>query len=203
LTPQWPVEHWTVADNFVAERNQAVEQVREMMISRASGLKAVAVSGSGRPITYSKDARRVGALIARLGYHLLNGGLAGAMEHSTRGFMRVAAPQGIAIGILPEGCEPIVTGRDVSPIYTQLPGVDHEGPSSRNHVLIYCADKVIVLPGAGGTKAEAKMAKQWYLKPTIAYDPDHAADQSWRDEMDRLAIVVVDDFAEVEAFLKT
>lgn len=173
------------------------------MSSRAPGLKAVAVSGSGRQISYSKDARKVGAIIARLGYHLLNGGLAGAMEHCTRGFMRVAAPKGVAIGILPKGCEPTVTGRDVNPIYTELPGDDHEGPSSRNHVLIYCADKVIVLPGSDGTKAEAKMAKQWYFKPTIAYNPEHAADPSWRDEMTLLAITVTDDFAEVEAFLKT
>src|SRR5262249_3927153 len=66
-------------------------------------LPIVAVIGGGSAIsrTHAKLAGQAGAMIARLGAHLLTGGGFGVMEAAAKGFVAVKSRKGFSIGIIP------------------------------------------------------------------------------------------------------
>ena len=75
--------------------------------------KRIGIIGGNLPDTVSlKNAERMGQLIAKNGYILVNGGMKGVMEASARG---AKSANGIVIGILPgksrEGKRIIATRR--------------------------------------------------------------------------------------------
>lgn len=162
-------------DEFLAARNHAVAQLSKCL--KRDPLKyAVAVSGSGSSDVYELEAFDLGRLIGVIGKDLLTGGLMGTMFHVTKGFVSVAS--GTAVGIIPDSEQAIRKAREVKEllpkvkqIMTALPGYDHAGPSSRNHVLICTANKVVLMPGDAGSIAEVELAVKVYEKPAIAFDP--------------------------------
>jgi predicted Rossmann-fold nucleotide-binding protein len=156
-------------------RDDAVSQVSKCL-KRDPFEHAIAVSGSGSSDEYKREAFDLGRVIGIIGKDLLTGGLMGIMFHVTEGFVSVAA--GTAVGIIPGSEQAIRKAKEVKhllpkvkQIMTALPGYDHAGPSSRNHVLIYLANKVVLMPGDAGSIAEAKLAVGVYKKPAIAFDP--------------------------------
>jgi uncharacterized protein (TIGR00725 family) len=138
-------------------------------------LPIVGVFGQGTPLPAERAAlaRETGAMIARLGCHLLTGGGFGVMAAAAEGFTSVAERSGLSIGIvprLPEGGfdEP---NRDAEGhpypndfteivIRTPLPPrvIDWDLSPSRNHVNVLTADAIAVLPGGVGTANELDMA---------------------------------------------
>ena len=63
-------------------------------------LPVIGVMGSGTK-RYADRASRVGAWIARSGYHLLTGGGAGVMDAVAEAFVSISPRVGLAVGILP------------------------------------------------------------------------------------------------------
>lgn len=138
-------------------------------------LPVIAVLGQGSPITPQRGdlARSVGALVARLGAHLLTGGGFGVMAAAAEGFVGTEQRAGFSIGIVPrhpagplERPNQDADGRVYPnpfveiPIYSVLPPrVDdwHNVPA-RNHVNILSADGIIALAGNVGTRNELEMA---------------------------------------------
>jgi len=95
-------------------------------------------------------ARRVGALLARAGYHLLCGGGSGVMEAAARGAREEG---GLTIGILP--------GRDAAETppnpYIDIPlftGIHY----ARNLVNVLSSDVVVAIDGGLGTLSEIALA---------------------------------------------
>jgi uncharacterized protein (TIGR00725 family) len=107
-------------------------------------------------------AYRLGALIAREGWILLNGGRnAGIMDASARG----ARDQGgITLGILPdeslERCSPAI----------DIPVVTGMG-SARNCINVLTSRIVVACPGGAGTLSEIALALK-YGRPVILLDFD-------------------------------
>ena len=144
-------------------------------------LPVVGVMGSGRN-PHGVRARRVGAWIARAGYHLLTGGGAGVMAAVTEAFVSVPDRPGHAIGILPGSAGgPEATAPGEAPTGYPNPWVeiavrthldargDRGGDTdSRNHLNVLTSDVVIVLPGGEGTASEARLAVR-YGRPVVAY----------------------------------
>jgi uncharacterized protein (TIGR00725 family) len=138
-------------------------------------LPIVAVLGQGTPIAPERRelARSVGALVARLGAHLLTGAGFGVMAAAAEGFVGTEGRPGFSIGVVPrypggplERPNQDADGRPYPnpfveiPIYSVLPPrVDdwHNQPA-RNHVNILSADGIIALPGNVGTRNELEMA---------------------------------------------
>ena len=140
--------------------------------------------GSGRE-PHADRAHRVGAWLARAGYHLLTGGGAGVMAAVTEAFVGVPDRAGQAIGILPGATgEPAAPGGPApgeSPpgypnpwveiaIRTHLDARGSRGgdADSRNHLNVLTSDVVVVLPGGEGTASEARLAVR-YGRPVVAY----------------------------------
>ena len=130
--------------------------------------------GSGRD-PHSARARRVGAWIARAGYHLLTGGGEGVMAEVTEAFVGVPDRPGQAIGILPGirggtgGAGPGEAPPGYPNPWVEIAIRTHLGargarggdPDSRNHVNVLTSDVVIVLPGGEGTASEARLALRY------------------------------------------
>ncbi len=141
-------------------------------------LPIVAVFGQGTPIddNLARLAREAGALVARMGAHLLTGGGYGVMEAASEGFVAVTERPGFCIGIVPR--EPdgpfdrphAMAGRRYpNPfveivIMTPLPSLvdDWRNLPARNHVNVLSADAAIVLPGNRGTHNELDMLAEYY-----------------------------------------
>ena len=121
-------------------------------------------------------AQRVGAWIARAGYHLLTGGGAGVMAAVTEAFVGVTDRPGLALGILPGargtgGAPPGYPNPWVEiAIRTHLDerGAGGGDAASRNHLNVLSSDVVIILPGSEGTASEAQLALR-YGRPAVAY----------------------------------
>jgi uncharacterized protein (TIGR00725 family) len=119
-------------------------------ISIAAPAVIVGVMGGGRATPADEDlAYRLGALIARQGWVLLNGGRnAGIMAASARGAWEQG---GLTVGILPDdhrgGCSPHVR----IPIVT---GMGH----GRNAINVLSSDVVVACPGGAGTLSEIALA---------------------------------------------
>lgn len=169
----------------------------------------VGVMGAGAA-PHAERSRRVGAWIARAGYHLLTGGGAGVMAAVTEAFVGVTDRRGLAIGVLPASGGGGIDGPAGRPppgypnpwveivIRTHLDSLGERGGDarSRNHVNVLTSDVLIFLPGAAGTASEAKLAVR-YGKPAVAY-LDARADVPDLPE----AIPVEPDFARVAAFVR-
>jgi uncharacterized protein (TIGR00725 family) len=138
-------------------------------------LPIIAVFGQGTPIEAERAslARSVGAMVARLGAHLLTGGGYGVMAAAAEGFVANIGRAGFSIGIVPrEPDGPFdqpnsdIDGRlypnpyvEIA-IHTPLPPrvVDWRSAPARNHVNVLPADGIIALPGGVGTNNEIEMA---------------------------------------------
>ena len=140
-------------------------------------LPVIGVMGSGTK-RYADRASRVGAWIARSGYHLLTGGGAGVMDAVAEAFVSISPRVGLAVGILPAD---IGSSNHRSPvgypnpwvelvIQTHLPsrGTYGEDKFSRNHLNVLSSDAIIILPGSSGTTSEARLAVL-YERPCVAY----------------------------------
>ncbi len=107
--------------------------------------KRVGIIGGNLPDTVSlKNAERMGELIAKNGYTLVNGGMKGVMEASARG---AKSANGLVIGILPgksrDDCNPYV---DIA-IPTGLGYM-------RNPLVVLNSDIVVAIDGSYGTLSE-------------------------------------------------
>ena len=197
----WPDQFWRdVVPSCIADtdalrkaRNTAVNEVLEA----SAGRPIVAVSGSGAPDSHKKEAQYVGSLIAKLGLTLINGGIDGVMFDVTAGFLATASKlpagsaSGAAIRVIPSDPKRVQKAKELSAsltgarcIFTELESRSHIGPDSRNHVLIAVADVVICLPGQEGSKSEARLAKQVYHKPVIAYGTKGRGEDDWKNAID-------------------
>jgi uncharacterized protein (TIGR00725 family) len=97
----------------------------------------------------ARDAYELGALIARKGWVLLNGGRAcGVMEASAKGAKEAG---GLTVGVLPDD-----TTEHVSPSI-DIPIVTGMG-AARNVINVLSSDVVIACPGSGGTLSEVALA---------------------------------------------
>lgn len=192
----WPNQFWrdllpacnTDTDALRKARNDAAAEVFALSGTRP----IVAVSGSGTPGKHKAEACLVGRLIAELGFNLINGGLDGVMFDVTQGFLAASAklPGGSALGkairVIPSLPRRVQQANALSPslagaqcVFTGLESISHIGPDSRNHVLIATADAIICLPGQEGSKSEARLARQVYHKPVIAYGLANKDEQDW------------------------
>jgi uncharacterized protein (TIGR00725 family) len=107
--------------------------------------KRVGIIGGNLPDPVSlKNAERMGELIAKNGYTLVNGGMKGVMEASARG---AKSANGLVIGILPgksrDDCNPYV---DIA-IPTGLGYM-------RNPLVVLNSDIVVAIDGSYGTLSE-------------------------------------------------
>ena len=197
----WPDQFWgdlvpaCIADTDALRkaRNSAVAEIFEA----CAGRPIVAVSGSSCPDSHRKEAQFIGALIAKLGLNLINGGIDGVMFDVTEGFLAAAAKlpggssSGIAIRVIPADPKRVQRAKQLSEIltgakciFTELESRSQLGPDSRNHVLIAAADVVICLPGQEGSKSEARLAKQVYHKPVITYGTKARGEDDWKNSID-------------------
>jgi len=109
----------------------------------------VAVFGSSEPAPGDpayEEARRVGFLLARAGYGVVNGGYGGVMEGASRG-AREAGGEAIGITTLDFG-----RGAGNAWLSTEIPEPDL---FDRTRRLIRLSSAYIILPGKAGTLAEA------------------------------------------------
>jgi uncharacterized protein (TIGR00725 family) len=138
-------------------------------------LPIVAVFGQGSALGRERAelAREVGAMVARLGAHLLTGGGYGVMAAAAEGFTAVEPRAGLSIGIVPrgQGAPFDVPNRDPEgraypnpfieiAIMTPLPprAGDWRHEPARNHINVFTADAILALPGGAGTRNELDMA---------------------------------------------
>ena len=112
-------------------------------------LQIAVIGGSVASSEVLAAAEAVGAAVARLGGHLVCGGLGGVMEAACRGATRSG---GLTIGLLPGDDRHAANPHVVVAIPT---GLGH----FRNFLVVHAADGVIALPGSAGTRSEAAMAQ--------------------------------------------
>ena len=159
---------------------------------------------------HTERSRRVGAWLARAGYHLLTGGGPGVMAAVTEAFVAVTDRRGLAVGVLPADGRRAPGGAEVRPppgypnpwvelaIATHLDSLGERSGDerSRNHVNVLSSDVLIFLPGSAGTASEARLAVR-YGKPSIAYLDTRADVPGLPD-----AIPMEPAFARIEAFVR-
>ena len=169
-------------------------------------LPVVGVFGRGSTIAPEEAAlaRAVGAMVARLGAHLLTGAGYGVMEAAAQGFTEVDKRAGFSIGIVPrDPAGPLDrANRDPDgrpypnafieiPIFTTLPPrvEDWRIIAARNHVNVLSTDAGVALPGDSGTRNELDMTAFYredaarpreerrtvLIGPPEAFDPEHRA----------------------------
>jgi uncharacterized protein (TIGR00725 family) len=141
-------------------------------------LPIVAVFGQGTPIDPDRArlARAVGAMVARLGAHLLTGGGYGVMEAAAEGFVTVEDRAGWAIGIVPRGMDAPFDEPNRDPQGRRYPNPFVEiaimtplrprernwhSVAARNHINVLTADIMVALPGDAGTRNELDMAAHY------------------------------------------
>jgi predicted Rossmann-fold nucleotide-binding protein len=197
----WPDQFWkdmvpscsADTDALRNARNSALTEI----LDACAGRPIVAVSGSGAPDSHRKEAQFIGALIARLGLNLINGGIDGVMFDVTEGFLATVAKlpggssSGTAIRVIPADPKRVAKAKQLSAsltgakcIFTELESRSQLGPDSRNHVLIAASDVVICLPGQEGSKSEARLAKQVYHKPVITYGTTGRGEDDWKKSIE-------------------
>jgi len=141
-------------------------------------LPIIAVFGQGTPIDddQARLARDVGALVARLGAHLLTGGGFATMEAAAEGFVSIAERAGFSIGVVPrkmdgpfdapnrdaKGCAYPNQYVEIA-IRTPLPprSSDWRTEPNRNHINVLTPDAIITLPGNSGTRNELDMSAEY------------------------------------------
>ena len=127
----------------------------------------IGVMGGGRAEAQTLDAAyRLGKLIAREGWVLLNGGrAAGVMEASARG---ASEEGGLTIGILPDDRP----GRASE--YIDIPILTGIG-DARNYINVLSSDVVVACPGRAGTLSEIALALKNRRKVILLnFDPGPA-----------------------------
>jgi len=119
-------------------------------LSFSSNRKLLVAVVGGHKCTYEVEqiAIKLGKLLAKVGVILVNGGLSGVMEATSKG-MREAG--GVTVGILP--------GEDKKAAnpYVDIPIATGLG-YTRNTIVAGCADIIIALPGEYGTLSEIAFA---------------------------------------------
>jgi predicted Rossmann-fold nucleotide-binding protein len=139
-------------------------------------LPIIGVFGSGSPITPARTAlaRAAGALVARLGAHLLTGAGYGVMAAAAEGFVAVEGRRGFSLGMVPRdpagALDQPKRADDGTPypnpfveiaVFTALPARSDRNwrvSPSRNHVNVLTSDAILALPGAVGTSNELELA---------------------------------------------
>ncbi len=117
-------------------------------------------AGDGAEDSAVRHAYRLGQLIAREGWILLNGGRnCGVMEASAKGAQEAG---GVTVGILPDAD----TSRASK--YLDIPIVTGLG-SGRNNINVLSSDVVIACRGGAGTLSEIALAMK-AKKPVILVD---------------------------------
>ena len=110
-------------------------------------------------------AYEVGARLARAGFVLVNGGLGGVMEASSRG---AAEAGGLTVGILPGP-----RAEDAN-AHVRLPIVTNMG-HARNVVIAHTAEALIAIGGSHGTRSEIsiglKLGKPVVSLRSFDFDP--------------------------------
>lgn len=185
----------SVSSQMLARRGETTN-----MKARVNRRKIVGVMGSGVE-RHEELTLPLGALLARLGVHLLTGGGQGVMAAVSEGFVAVTNRTGLCFGILPGRVDEDGCGAPAGypntfvevPIQTHLPGRGEQGgtPLSRNSINIATADAVVILPGGAGTASEARLALQ-FGKPAIAFGCTTTCE----------GIVHAESLGEVEDFLR-
>lgn len=108
----------------------------------------VGVIGAGEADAALADlAYEVGARLARAGFVLVNGGLGGVMEASSRG---AAEAGGLTVGVLPGP-----TATDANP-HVRIPVVTNMG-HARNVIIAHTARALIAVGGSHGTRSEVSI----------------------------------------------
>jgi predicted Rossmann-fold nucleotide-binding protein len=137
-------------------------------------LPIVGIFGQGTALTAERArlAYDAGAMVAKLGAHLLTGAGFGVMAAAAEGFIAVADRPGLSIGIVPRHPAGAfdMPQRDrngrVYPnpsveiaIMTPLPprAEDWHAKPSRNHINVLSVDAAVALPGNAGTRNELDM----------------------------------------------
>jgi uncharacterized protein (TIGR00725 family) len=119
--------------------------------------KRVGIIGGNLPDAISlKNAERMGELIAKNGYILVNGGMKGVMEASARGAKSV---NGLVIGILPG------KARDDSNSYVDIAIPTGLG-YMRNPLVVLNSDILVAIDGSYGTLSEIAYT-QIYNRPVF------------------------------------
>jgi len=120
--------------------------------------KRVGIIGGNLPDAGSlKNAERMGELIAKNGYILINGGMKGVMEASARGAKSV---NGLVIGILPG------KSRDDCNSYVDIAIPPTGLGYMRNPLVILNSDIVVAIDGSYGTLSEIAYT-QIYNRPVF------------------------------------
>jgi predicted Rossmann-fold nucleotide-binding protein len=138
-------------------------------------LPIVGVLGSGASIAPERAAlaRAVGAMVARLGAHLLTGAGYGVMAAAAEGFVAVEKRAGLSLGMAPHDPAGAIDQPNRAPdgrpypnpfveiaVFTALPprAADWRSAPSRNHVNVLTSHALVALPGGVGTTNELEMA---------------------------------------------
>lgn len=128
------------------------------------GLIGVVGAGAADETLYAL-ARGVGDGLARAGYALVNGGLGGVMEASSRG---AAEAGGLTIGVLPGA-----TAAEANP-WVRVPVVTNLG-HARNVVIAHTARALVAVGGSHGTRSEVsiglKLGKPVISLRSFDFDP--------------------------------
>jgi predicted Rossmann-fold nucleotide-binding protein len=141
-------------------------------------LPIVGVFGQGSPpgAERLRLARACGAMVARLGAHLLTGAGYGVMAAAAEGFVAVDGRAGLSIGIVPRAPDgafdtpnraadgrPYPNPAIEIAIYTPLPPrvEDWRTTPARNHINVFSANAILALPGGSGTRNELDMAAHY------------------------------------------
>jgi uncharacterized protein (TIGR00725 family) len=141
-------------------------------------LPIVGVLGAGTALDpeRARFAQALGAMIARLGAHLLTGAGYGVMAAVAEGFVSTANRLGWSIGIVPRQPDGPFDRPNRDPdgrlypnpfveivIRTPLPPhvTDWRTTPTRNHINVLTADAIIALPGGIGTTNELNMAAEY------------------------------------------
>ena len=145
----------------------------------------VGVIGSGDDtVALSEAAKEVGALVAKAGYTLINGGLGGVMEASALGAKEAG---GLTIGILP--------GADKA---EANPYIDIAIPSGmgdmRNALIVRSSTGLIAVGGALGTLSEIAFALK-AGKPVVSIGSWDVSEKiikagSAKDAFEKLAAII-------------
>jgi hypothetical protein len=108
-----------------------------------------------------KIAYRVGELLAKKGYVLINGGLGGVMEASAKGAMEAG---GVVVGIIPQA------GKKGANRYCSIVIATNMG-HARNMIIVHSSDAIISVGGGYGTISETAIALK-EGKKVIAISPE-------------------------------
>ncbi len=110
-----------------------------------SGAPLVGVIGAGTAdAALAELAYEVGARLARAGFGVVNGGLGGVMEASSRG---AAEAGGLTVGVLPGA-----SAADAND-HVRIPVVTNMG-HARNVIIAHTARALIAVGGSHGTRSE-------------------------------------------------